>query len=62
MVAPYSSCQHSEESILSQNKTQEFAGKTIAEARALAARYGYTAGGITYISGALCVIRFEKAA
>ena len=62
MVAPYSACQHGEESILSQNKTQEFAGKTIAEARALAARYGYTAGGFTYISGALCVIRFEKAA
>ena len=62
MVAPYSACRHSEESILSQNKIQEFAGKTIAEARALAARYGYTAGGFTYISGALCVIRFEKAA
>ena len=62
MVAPYSSCQHSEESILSQNKTQEFAGKTIAEARALAARYGYTTGGFVYICGALCVIRFEKAA
>lgn len=47
---------------MSQNKTQEFAGKTIAEARALAARYGYTGPGFTYISGALCVIRFEKAA
>ena len=62
MVAPYSACQHGEESIVSQNKTQEFAGKTLAEARALAARYGYTGPGFTYISGALCVIRFEKAA
>ena len=62
MVAPYSSCQHSEESILSQNKTQEFAGKTIAEARALAARYGYTTGGFVYICGALCVIRFQETA
>ena len=43
-------------------KVQEFAGKTVADARTLAARYGYTAGGFTYISGALCVIRFEKAA
>ncbi len=47
---------------MSNSKPQEFAGKTIAEARALAARYGYTAGGFTYISGPLCVIRFEKAA
>lgn len=62
MVAAHSSCQHSEESILSQNKPQEFAGKTLAAARALAARYGYTAGGFVYICGALCVIRFEKAA
>ena len=62
MVAPYSSCQHSEESILSQNKTQEFAGKTIAEARALAARYGYTSGGFFYICGPLCVIRFQETA
>ena len=44
------------------NTSEEFVGKSIAEARALAARYGYTAGGFTYISGALCVIRFEKAA
>ena len=42
--------------------SEEFVGKSIAEARALAARYGYTSGGFTYISGALCVIRFEKAA
>ena len=62
MVAPYSSCQHSEESILSQNKPQEFAGKTIAEARALATRYGYTSGGFVYICGALCVIRFQETA
>lgn len=62
MVAPYSACQHGEESILSQNKTQEFAGKTIAEARALAARYGYTTGGFVYICGALCVIRFQETA
>lgn len=40
-------------------KVQEFAGKTVAEARALAARYGFTAGGFTYVSGSLCVIRFE---
>lgn len=38
---------------------EEFAGKTIAEARALAARYGYTGGGFIYICGALCVIRFQ---
>ena len=44
------------------NKPQEFAGKTLAEARALAARYGFTQGVFVYISGALCVIRFEKAA
>lgn len=44
------------------SKPQEFAGKTIAEARALAARYGYTSGGFFYICGPLCVIRFEKAA
>ena len=61
MVAPYSSCQHGERSILSQNKTQEFAGKTIAEARALAARYGFTAGGYLTICGPLCVIRFKDA-
>lgn len=41
------------------NKPQEFAGKTIAEARALAARYGYTAGGVLLICGELCVIRFQ---
>ena len=44
------------------SKPQEFAGKTIAEARALAARYGYTSGGFIYISGALCVIRFQETA
>lgn len=43
-------------------EVEEFSGKTLPQARALAARYGYTAGGFTYISGALCVIRFEKAA
>lgn len=37
----------------------EFAGKTLADARALAARYGFTGSGFTYISGPLCVIRFE---
>ena len=42
--------------------SEEFAGKTIAEARALAARYGYTGPGFTYISGALCVIRFQETA
>ena len=47
---------------MSNSKPQEFAGKTIAEARALAARYGDTSGGFTYLSGALCVIRFAKAA
>ena len=47
---------------MSNSTPQEFAGKTIAEARALAARYGYTGPGFTYISGALCVIRFEKSA
>ena len=39
---------------------QEFAGKTIAEARALAARYGYTVGGYLTICGPLCVLRFER--
>ena len=43
------------------SKPQEFAGKTIAEARALAARYGYTSGGFFYICGPLCVIRFKDA-
>jgi hypothetical protein len=43
------------------NKPQEFAGKTIAEARALAARYGFTAGGYLTICGSLCVIRFMDA-
>jgi len=43
------------------SKPQEFAGKTIAEARALAARYGYTAGGYLTICGSLCVIRFMDA-
>jgi hypothetical protein len=43
-------------------KTQEFAGKTLADARALAARYGFTRGGFAYISGPLCVIRFEETA
>ena len=43
------------------NKPQEFAGKTIAEARALAARYGFTAGGYLTICGPLCVIRFKDA-
>ena len=47
---------------MSQNKPQEFAGKTLAEARALAARYGFTQGGFVYISGALCVIRFQETA
>ena len=46
---------------MSNSKPQEFAGKTIAEARALAARYGFTGPGFTYISGALCVIRFMDA-
>lgn len=44
------------------SKPQEFAGKTIAEARALAARYGYASGGFLYICGALCVIRFQETA
>ena len=43
-------------------EVEEFSGKTLPQARALAARYGYTGPGFTYISGALCVIRFEKAA
>ena len=43
------------------NKPQEFAGKTIAEARALAARYGFTDGGYLTICGSLCVIRFMDA-
>lgn len=46
---------------MSNSKPQEFAGKTIAEARALAARYGYTAGGYLTICGPLCVIRFKDA-
>jgi len=46
---------------MSNSKPQEFAGKTIAEARALAARYGYTAGGYLTICGSLCVIRFMDA-
>lgn len=41
---------------------QEFAGKTIAAARALAARHGYTSGGYLYICGPLCVLRFELSA
>lgn len=40
-------------------KPQEFAGKTIVEARTLAARYGFTGAGFVYLSGPLCVIRFE---
>ncbi|WP_256662124.1 hypothetical protein [Pseudomonas sp. F(2018)] len=40
-------------------KPQEFAGKTLSQARALAARYGFTEGGFVYISGGLCVLRFE---
>lgn len=42
-------------------KTQEFAGKTIAEARALAARRGFIHGGYLTICGPLCVIRFKDA-
>ena len=41
------------------SKPQEFAGKTIAEARALAARHGYTTGGYLTICGPLCVIRYQ---
>lgn len=40
-------------------KVQEFAGKTVADARTLAARYGFTGAGFVYLSGPLCVIRFE---
>ena len=43
------------------SKSQEFAGKTIAEARALAARQGFTAGGHLTICGPLCVLRFSDA-
>lgn len=41
------------------SKPQEFAGKTIAQARAMAARQGFTSGGFLTICGALCVIRFH---
>lgn len=41
------------------SKSQEFAGKTIAEARTLAARYGFTADGYLTICGPLCVLRFS---
>ena len=44
---------------MSNSKPQEFAGKTIAEARALAARYGFTSGGFAFICGPLCVIRYQ---
>ena len=37
-------------------------GRHVPEARALAARYGYTTGGFVYICGALCVIRFQETA
>lgn len=40
--------------------TQEFAGKTISDARALVARYGFTQGGFVYISGSLCIVRFTQ--
>lgn len=40
-------------------KTQEFAAKTQSEARALAARYGFTGAGFMYVCGPLCVLRFE---
>ena len=43
-------------------EVEEFSGKTLPQARALAARYGYTTGGFVYICGALCVIRFQETA
>jgi hypothetical protein len=46
-----------------ENKIEEFAGKTIAAAIALARRYGFTTEPVfKEISGPLCVVRFEKPA
>ncbi len=38
---------------------EEVAGKTLTQARELAARYGYGEPVFTSISGGLCVLRFE---
>lgn len=40
-------------------KFEEVAGKTLTQARELAARYGYGEPVFTSISGGLCVLRFE---
>jgi hypothetical protein len=40
-------------------KAEEFAAKTLRQARDLAARYGFTGPSKVWISGGLCILRFE---
>lgn len=42
------------------NKTQEVAGRTIAEARALADRLGYGEPDFIIFCGPLCVFRYQQ--